>query len=124
MSKTESMSLALKFLRKSMKRYGQPEIIVTDKMRSYCVALKVIGNAERQETGRGLNSRAENSRLLFRRRERAMQRFRGMRTLQKFVSIDASVFNQFKQERSLSGRHHFKLIRAAALAEWRDLCVA
>ena len=63
---------ALKFLRKSMKRYGNSEAIVTDKLRSYGAAVKVIGNAGRQETGRWLNNRAENSHLPFRRRERAM----------------------------------------------------
>jgi putative transposase len=114
----------LKFLRKTMKRYGRPEIIVTDLLRSYGAAMKVIGNSGRQETGRWLNNRAENSHLLFRRRERAMQRFRSMRTLQKFVSVHGFVFNHFNQERSPSSRHHFKLNRAAALAEWRDFCAA
>ncbi|AGI68982.1 putative IS6-family transposase [Octadecabacter antarcticus 307] len=56
---------ALKFLRKSMKRHGRPEIIVTDKLRSYGAAMKVIGNAMKQETGRWLNNRAENSHLPF-----------------------------------------------------------
>jgi putative transposase len=82
---------ALKFLRKTMKRFGHPYVIVTDKLRSYCAALKVIGNADRQEAGRWLSSRAENSHLPFRRRERAMLRFRRMRSLQKFVSVHASV---------------------------------
>ena len=50
-----------------MKRFGNPEIIVTDKLRSYSAAMKVIGNADRQETGRWLNNRAENSHLPFRR---------------------------------------------------------
>jgi len=53
-----------------------------------------------------------------------MQRFCSMRTLQKFVSVHASVFNHFNQERSLSSRHHFKLNRAAALAKWRYLFAA
>ena len=115
---------ALKFLKKAMKRYGPPKIIVTDKLRSYGSAMKVIGNAAKQETGRWKNNRAENSHLPFRRRERAMQRFRRMRSLQKFVSVHASVFNHFNQERSLSKRCHFKLNRTAALAEWRGLCAA
>ena len=34
---------ALKFLRKSMKRHGQPHVIVTDKLRSYGAAMKAIG---------------------------------------------------------------------------------
>jgi putative transposase len=71
-----------------------------------------------------LNSRAENSHLLFRRRERAMLRFRRMRSLQKFASVHASVTNQFNSERSLSSRPLFKANRAAALAEWRGLCTA
>ncbi|CUH65120.1 Integrase core domain protein [Thalassovita autumnalis] len=121
-TKRRDRAAAYKFLRKAMKRYGHPEVVVTDKLRSYGAAMKVIGNASRQETGRWKNNRAENSHLPFRRRERAMHRFRRMRSLQKFVSIHASVFNHFNQERSLSKRDHFKLNRAAALAEWRILC--
>lgn len=45
-----------------------------------------------------------------------------MRSLQKFASAHASVFNHFNQERSLSNRNQFKLNRADALAEWRGLC--
>ena len=77
----------------------------------------------RQETGRWLNNRVENSHLPFRRRERAMLRFRRMRSLQKFAAVHASVYNHFNQERSLSTRPNFKLNRAAALAEWRGLFV-
>jgi putative transposase len=61
-----------------MKRYGQPGHIVTDRLRSYAAAMKGIGNLDRQLTGRWLNNRAENSHLPFRRRERAIQRFRSM----------------------------------------------
>jgi putative transposase len=68
---------------------------VTDKLRSYGAAMKEIGNADRQETGRWLHNRAENSHQLFRRRERAMLRFRRMRTLQKLVAVHASVHNHF-----------------------------
>jgi putative transposase len=107
-----------------MKRYGRPEVIVADKLRSYGAAMKVIGNSSRQETGRWLNNRAENSHLPFRRRERAMLRFRKMRSLQKFVTVHASVHIHFNQERSLYSRKNFKLNRAAALAEWRQLGVA
>lgn len=52
---------ALRFLKKAMKRYGSPKVIVTDKLRSYRAAMKEIGNAGRQETGRRANNRAENS---------------------------------------------------------------
>ena len=123
-SKRRDRKAALKFLRKSMKRYGNPEIVVTDKLRSYAAAMKVIGNASRQETGRWLNNRAENSHQPFRRRERAMLRFRQMRSLQKFVAVHSSIHNHFNQERHLYSRCNFKLNRTVALAEWRQLGVA
>jgi putative transposase len=107
-----------------MKRHGRPNIFVTDKLRSYGAAMKVIGNVEKQETGRWLNNRAENSHQPFRRRERAMLRFRRMRTLQKFDALHASVHNHFNVERHLYSRSNFKRNRAAALTEWRVLCAS
>jgi putative transposase len=120
-SKTRDKKAALKFLRKLMKRHGRPEELVTDKLRSYGAALKEIGAEDRQVTGRWENNRVENSHQPFRRRERAMQRFRRMHSLQKFASVHSSVFNHFNSDRSLSSRPVYKLNRAAALAEWRGL---
>ncbi len=136
-TKSRDRKAALRFLVKSMKRYGQPQTIVTDKLRSYGAAMNTIGNAEKQETGRWLNNRAENSHSLpgsgllanhekvpFRRRERAMLRFRQMRGLQRFAAVHPSVHNHFNQERHLYSNHNFKLNRTAALNEWRQLCAA
>jgi putative transposase len=93
-TKRRDRRAALKFLKRMMKRYGRPGSIVTDRLRSYGAAMKVIGNVANQEWGRWLNNRAENSHQPFRRRERAMGKFRDMKILQKF---------------------------AAALTEWRQL---
>ena len=76
-----------------MKRHGNVGFLVTDKLRSDGAAMKVIGNADRQETGRWLNNRAESSHQPLRRREQAMLRFKRMRSLQKFVSVHAFVHN-------------------------------
>lgn len=107
-----------------MQRFGPPRVIVTDKLRSYGAAMKVIGNADRQETGRWLNNRAEISHLPFRRREKAILRFRRMPSMQKFVAAHASDHYHFNQERHLYSRASFKLNRTAALAEWRELGAA
>ena len=87
-----------------MKRHGRSKAVVTDGLRSYGAAMKEIGNADRQEVGRWLNSRAENSHLPFRRRERAMLRFGRMETLQKFASVHGQVHNHFSQERHLGDK--------------------
>jgi putative transposase len=114
---TRDKAAALKFIRKAMKRHGRPQAIVTDGLRSYGAAMKEIGNAHRQETGRWLNNRAENSHLPFRRRERAMERFRRMKTLQKFAAVHGTVHNHFNQERHLISRDLYRKRRSAALAE-------
>ncbi len=42
-TKRRDRKAALKFLRKTMKRHGKVEVLVTDKLRSYGAAMKVIG---------------------------------------------------------------------------------
>jgi len=123
-TKRRNKKAALKFLRKLMRRYGRPQEIVTDRLPSYRAALRELGGSDIQSTGRWLNNRVENSHLPLRRRERAMLRFRRMRSLQKFAAVHASVSNHFNQERSLSSRHIFKVNRTAALEEWRQLGAA
>lgn len=48
-------------------------------------------------------------------------RFRRMKTLQKFASVHANVHNHFNQERHLVDRQTYKERRSAALAEWQAL---
>ena len=116
-TKRRDKAAALAFLKKAVKRHGKAEKIVTDGMRSYPAAMRELGNLDRREMGRWLNNRAENSHLPFRRRERAMQRFRQIKSLQKF----ASVHNHFNSERHLVDRQTYKLRRSAALAAWQNL---
>jgi putative transposase len=120
-TKTRDKQAALTFMKKALKRHGSPDKITTDGLRSYGAAMKELGNADRQEIGRHANNRIEGSHLPFRRRERAMLRFRQMKTLQKFASVHANVNNHFALERHLIDRQTFKERRSAALAEWKSL---
>jgi putative transposase len=120
-TKDRDKAAALKFMKKLMKRHGSAKTITTDGLRSYKAAMKELGNAHKQEVGRWANNRVENSHLPIRRRERAMNRFRRMKTLQKFSSVHASVHNLFNQERHLISREDYKQRRKLALAEWRSV---
>ncbi len=80
-TKRRDKKAALKFLRKSLGRHGQLDQIVTDRLASYGAALKALNAIDKLEVGRWLNNRAENSHQPFRRRERAMLRFRRMQSL-------------------------------------------
>ena len=68
---------------------------------------------------KGLNNRAENSHLPFRRRERVMQGFRSPRYLQRFVSVFSAVRNQFVPPRSSRSASATHLHRLNAMAEWK-----
>jgi putative transposase len=120
-TKKRDKSAALTFMKKALKRHGKPEEIVTDGLRSYPAAMRELGNVDRREVGRWKNNRVENSHLPFRRRERAMLRFRQMKTLQKFASVNASLHNHFNSERHLVDRQTYKLRRSAALTGWQSL---
>ena len=120
-TKRRDRKAALKILKRTMKRYGRPWSIVTDRLRSYRAAMKVIGNSADQTCARWFNNRAENSHQPFRRREGAMAKFGDIRILQKFASVHASIHNHFNLYRHQNRRDIFKQNRSAALAEWRQL---
>ncbi len=78
-----------------------------------------LGNCNKQNVGRPANNRAENSHLPFRLRERAMLRFRQMKSRQKFASVHANLHTHFVLQRHLVDRRTYKERRSAALAEWQ-----
>lgn len=108
---------ALTFMKKALKRHGSPAEIITDGLRSDKAAMTSFGYTDKQEVGRWVNNQVENSHLPFRRRERAMLRFRWMKSLQKFASVHANDHKHFNLERHLTDRQTYKTRRSAALAE-------
>jgi transposase-like protein len=76
---------AVKLMCKLLKKQGfAPEVLGTDKLRSYGAAKSEIGLSARHQQGLRKNNRAENSRQSIRRRERKMQRFKSPGSAQRF----------------------------------------
>ena len=122
-SKRRDARTARKFLKKMVKQYGIPKQIVTDKLKSYRAALKTLNMAYLHETKQYENNQVENSHLHFRRREKLMNKFRSMRSLQKFTSFQSVFLNHFNHQRHLEKRTTFKELRHASLAEWQAILV-
>ena len=73
-------------MRKLLKKQGfAPDVLVTDKLRSYGAAKSEIGLSARHDQGLRANNRAENSHQPTRRRERKMQRFKSPGSAQRFL---------------------------------------
>ncbi len=110
---------AVKLMRKLLKKQGYaPEVMVTDKLRSYAAARTAIGMSARHEQGLRMNNRAENSHQPVRRRERKMQRFKSPGSAQRFLSVHAAVYNTFNVQRHLISRPVLRLFRAEAMTNW------
>ena len=111
---------AKRLLRRLMKRTGSVAMrIITDKLRSYGAAKRELLPDLDHWSHKGLNNRAENSHLPFRKRERVMQGHRSPGGLQRFVSIHSAVRNCFsvpaRRRAALTIRYH----RMEALRTWR-----
>ena len=110
---------AVRLMRKLLKKQGYaPQVMVTDKLRSYGAARTAIGMSARHEQGLRMNNRAENSHQPVRRRERKMQRFKSAGSAQRFLSVHAAVYNTFNIQRHLISRPVLRLFRAEAMASW------
>ncbi|MGJ8563085.1 MAG: IS6 family transposase [Alphaproteobacteria bacterium] len=110
---------ALRLLRKLLKNQGiRPERIVTDKLGSYGVALKILGMKHLQDVGGRKNNRAESSHVPIRRRERKAQKFRSIRTVQKQLSAYGQMYNLFNLRRHLISRTTLRKFRKTAQLEW------
>ena len=112
---------AKRLLVKLMKRWGfVPKRIITDKLRSYGAAKREVAPGLDHWSHKGLNNRAENSHLPFRKRERAMQGFRSPGVLQRFVTIQSTTRNRFsvpaRRRSGLTIRYH----RLEAFETWKS----
>jgi transposase-like protein len=101
---------AVKLMRKLLKKQGfAPEVLVTDKLRSYGAAKSEMGLSARHEQDLRKNNRAENSHQPTRRLEHKMQRFKSLGSAQRLLSIHAAVHNTFNVQRHLTSRRTLRV---------------
>jgi putative transposase len=114
---------AIRFFRKLLRANGgrHPRVIITDKLRSYGAAKRVVmpGVAHRQH--RYLNNRAENSHQPTRERERRMRRFKSGEHAQRFVEVHGIVASHFRPRRHLLSAADYRRVRAKRFRVWNEV---
>jgi putative transposase len=116
---------ALRLMRKLLKKQSYaPDVLVTDRLASYACARRHLGMRARHEQGLRKNNRAENSHQMVRRREWKMQRFKSVRSAQRFLSAHAAVHNTFNVQRHLVSRRTLRVFRAEAAEHWATATAA
>ncbi len=115
---------AKRFFRKLLKglRYV-PNRLVTDKLRSYRAAQRVMMPSVTHCTRQYANNRAEVSHQPTRQRERQMRRFKSPRHVQRFLSVHGPINNLFRVGRHLMRAVHYRLFRDRAFATSRAVTI-
>jgi putative transposase len=93
--------------------------IVADKLRSYGAAHRELIPGTIHDTTQHANNRAELSHHPTRVRERGMRRFKSIRQAQRFLNVDAAVYNLFSLGRHLVSAKNYRFCRLRAFASWK-----
>lgn len=114
-------SAAKHFIRKLMKRWGRPRVLVTDKLRSYDVAVRELCPSVDHRRHKGLNNRGEASHRHTRRREKVMVRFKSARQAQIFLSVHDQTAAIFRPKRHRLSATSCRHTRTDAFSLWADM---
>src|SRR5580698_1253453 len=116
---------ALRFFRKLLHVAPRsPHVIITDKLRSYAAARKLIMPDIEHWQSRYLNNRAENSHQPTRVRERQMKRFKSPQQAQRFLSMFESLNAPFRLRRHLLSATRYRLLLNQSFHLWSKTALA
>jgi putative transposase len=111
---------ATRFLKKLMRRWGVPRVAVTDKLRSYDVAIRTCCPSVDHRRHKGLNNRIEASHRHTRRREKIMGHFKSPGQVQRFLSVHDQTAALFRPKRHRLTAASYRHARADAFGLWAD----
>ena len=111
---------ALRFFRKLFKTWGQPRVLITDKLRSYGAAKADLAPGIEHRQHKGLNNRAEASHRHTRRREKAMGRFKSPGQAQRFLSVHDQTAALFRPKRNRLSARSYRHARSDAFKIWTE----
>lgn len=120
MQSRRNADAAMRFMRKLLKKYGRPRVVVTDKLGSYGCALRHLIPSTDHRSHKGLNNRAEASHRHTRRREKIMGRFKSPGQTQKFLAAHDQITTLFRPHRHTLSAVSYRHARADAFTLWGD----
>jgi putative transposase len=113
---------AERFFRKLLKgQEREPRRLVTDKLRTYETARRILMPSVVHDTERYANNRAEVSHEPIRQRERQMRGFKSVGQAQRFWSVHGVIQNLFRVGRHLLRSANHRMLRARSLLVWNEV---
>ncbi|KYB46158.1 transposase, partial [Brucella anthropi] len=115
---------ARRFFSRLIRQFGQPRVVVTDKLGSYVKPIQTIAPNAGHRAHKGLNNRIENSNRLSRKWEKIMRRFNSSRQAQRFLSDHDQINTIFRPRRYNLTAISYRHARTDAFALWCDYTAA
>lgn len=111
---------AKRFMRKLVKQYGEPRVLITDKLRSYSAAKRKLISGVGHRQHKGLNNKAEVSHRQTRRREKVFGRFKSPRQAKMFLAAHDQIACFFRPRRHILSAFSYRHARSDAHSLWSE----
>lgn len=118
--KRRNAKAAKRFFKRLRANYGDPRVVVTDKLRSYIKPIRTQTPNAEHRAHKGLNNRAEGSHRPTRKREKIMGRFKSPRQAQRFLAAHDQINVIFRPRRYRLTAKSYRHARADAFRLWQD----
>lgn len=111
---------AKRFLASLIAQFGQPRVVITDKLRSYSAPIRKLAPDADHRAHKGLNNRIKGSHRPTRRREKIMGRFKSKQQAQRFLAAHDQINTLFRPRRYRLTTSSYRHARADAFSLWND----
>ena len=111
---------ARRFFQKLVSQFGEPRVVITDKLRSYIKPIKTLAPNADHRAHKGLNNAIEVSHRPTRKREKVMGRFKSHRQAQRFLFAHDQINVIFRPRRHLLTATSYRHARNDAFSLWAD----
>ena len=111
---------AKRFLSLLIARFGQPRVVITDKLRSYFKPIRELAPSADHRAHKGLNNRIEGSHRPTRKREKLMGRFKSPRQAQRFLAAHDQINIVFRPRRYRLSAEAYRQTRSDAFSLWQE----
>ena len=111
---------AKRFFQRLVAQFGEPRVVITDKLRSYIKPIKILAPGAGHRAHKGLNNAIEVSHLPTRKREKIFGRFKSNRQAQRFLSAHDQINLIFRPRRYQLTATSYRHAHTDAFSLWAD----
>jgi len=111
---------AKRFFKRLVAKFGEPRVVITDKLRSYIKPIKILAPDADHRSHKGLNNAIEVSHRPTRKREKIFGKFKSHRQAQRFLAAHDQINLIFHPRRYQLTAASYRHARSDAFSLWAD----